>query len=1237
VNKTKMVNEKTVSKSNFTSAASPKNMTISTSMNLNNNDMYLVGDLELVKKKLVNHHIESMNELYEIGIDQIITRVFKIEKDIVDLKPAISDDEKNINYVHLEINFSNVTIGKPMMVNYNSSKEEVLFPNLATRIEKTYSSTIRVDATIKETIWMKNGSSVQREGQLKEFNLGKIPIMVKSKLCHTYKLPKKVLHGLHEDPTDPGGYFIVNGGEWAIDSVESILFNKVRIFKNEGYQKELYRVEFISRPGDFYLNSDEFIIRMTNDGQCTIEIARDQLKGKLFPFYVIFRILGWESDRDIWKNIVMNEEGPLTVAISNELQNAFNAKYQFMSKARDIYNKKELLYYLADELKPDFKKYDLSSDDAMIKLTQSILEKIDTHFLPHMGFTKESRLNKLRFLGLVFNKLYLTKLGVLDPTDRDSFNNKRIHAAGTSYAKIIKTHLNASVIQQVKRAFIRNFKSQSAFTIDLETSLKASIHGIEFGRSITQSITAGNKSQITINKKKRTNRLSSQLLNRRNQLNSYSILRAVTTTSADNAKQSERANEIRRVHMSFLGYICCVHSPEGEKVGINKQLAIFASITRATFGEVIKNMILDDREFIALDKISVSEISKKGLCNVFVNGDWIGVCPNALQFTMKYRNKRRSLEISPEVTIVWDSREDEVYFWTDVGRVIRPLIIVYNNKRDKEFFAPADQYNEKKRNFIQNIALTQTHIDKILAKQITIDDLLKDRVVEYISAEEQENMYICASYTMLQENQNNELREYTHCDIEQAQLGITSLISPMSTHNAVVRSIFLTSQARQTCSIYALNWMHRSDKEGLVQYQSETPLVKTAINRYLFPNGNMAMIAVMCYTGYNQEDSLVVSKGSVERGLFDASKMTFYKTKLEQREEFAAPTHATEKIRVACYDKLVNGIVTVGTIVYKDDALIGKIAKVPSGDRGTITVDRSVIYKDSEPAIVHDVIIDRNEQDERIAKVVLRKIRPVSIGDKFSSRAGQKAVCGILLNDSDMPFTKNGMRPDAILNPHCMPSRMTVGQMFEMVTSKYCAEVGSHIDGTPFRSVDLESIYNELEDMGYNRHGYERLYSGITGEYIDTMIFFAPMFYQRLQKFASDALYHVTQGPSDPLTMVPVEGGKANSGGLRIGELEYSALVAQGVSRVMKEKLYDHSDAYTQYYCQCGREPIVNTHQSPPILKCRTCGDNAVISQFPTSYSAKLFRHEIQGMGVGLRVHGEPFIFEVAAENIVHK
>lgn len=246
----------------------------------------------------------------------------------------------------------------------------------------------------------------------------------------------------------------------------------------------------------------------------------------------------------------------------------------------------------------------------------------------------------------------------------------------------------------------------------------------------------------------------------------------------------------------------------------------------------------------------------------------------------------------------------------------------------------------------------------------------------------------------------------------------------------------------------------------------------------------------------------------------------------------------------------------------------------------------------------------------------------------------QKCVCGIVLKDEDMPFTKDGVRPSLILNPHAIPSRMTVGQLIESQVSGYCARKGSQVDGTIFRKIDIETIGNELEDLGMHRYGYQRLFSGITGEYIDTLIFQGPVFYQRLQKFVIDTVYKVTQGPSDPVTMIPVEGGKANNGGLRLGEMESSVLVSQGISRVIKEKLYDHSDAYDQYYCRCGKEVIVNTKQNPPILKCKYCGDSADIYKIPTSWSAKLFRHEIQGLGVGLRVYGEPFMFECNAEDV---
>lgn len=808
---------------------------------INADDIFLVGDAVIDEKGMVNHHITSADDLYEIGIPQIMSQVFEINMSLYDIK-RITDEDKEIDRLEVVINFQNVIIDKPTMLNYNSGKSEILFPNVALTKEKTYKSTLKVDVIIKVTAVMKNGYVKTRNATVEGFKICKMPIMVKSKWCNTYNLSKEALVKLHEDPSDPGGYFIIRGVEWVIDCVENILFNKVRIFHNEGYRKEIMRAEFISKPGDFYLNSDQFIVRWLNDGQITIEIRRVKLSDIHIPFYLIFKMMGWTTDKQIFDNVLLGYDTPTSKNMTQYLVNAFNAKYLHMPDSRYIHTQTDALRYVAEQIKETaFAYLDLENNpEEYQKITNFLLEIFDTHFLQHMGTSLTSREKKLRFLCIIFRKMFLVNLGNMEVTDRDSYNSKRIHAAGTSYAKSFKTNFNASIVQLIRRKITKDFKTSTFDELDLSSAIKSSVYGVDFERAITQSITAGNKSQVTISNRVRVNRLSSQLLNRKNQLNVFSTLRQVTATTSDSAKQSERASEMRRVHMSFLGYICVTHSPEGEKVGVNKQLAIFAFVTKASFSEVIKDIILDDEEIFQLNTIDYKDIDERKLCNVYVNGDWIGCCADALYIAQKYRQKRRDFVISPEITIVWDNTQDEVYFWTDVGRVIRPLLIVYNNQRDGK---------QKKSTFEQGIALKQHHIDKLYAKTLDFEGLLRENIIEYISAEEQENMYLSPDFDTLKQNKNNILCEYTHCDIPQSMFGITALTSPFADHNQAQRIVYQTSQSKQTCGLFAKNWPYRADKDTFLQYNNETPVVKTVANKYLYPNGSNCIVAIMCNTG----------------------------------------------------------------------------------------------------------------------------------------------------------------------------------------------------------------------------------------------------------------------------------------------------------------------------------------------------------------------------------------------------
>jgi DNA-directed RNA polymerase II subunit RPB2 len=1399
---------------------------------INSEDLICLIDAEIADKGFTHAAISSANDFYGIGIPQIISNVFEINQRVDDIQRD-GEFEKGIDHITVKINFENVVVKKPTILNYTTGKDEVVFPNTAVIKEKTYKGEIRVTIKAVITAIMRAGAQQVKETRIENVKLCKLPIMVGSKWCNTYGLSKEAKVRLREDPLDHGGYFIIKGVEWSIDNIENVLFNKVRIFNNEGYGKEMIRAEFISKPGDFYLNSDQFIIRWMVDGQITIEIRRNNLKEIEIPFYLVFRAMGWNSDRQIFDNVLYEYESHLSRQMQNFLKKAFNVKYTKLHEGRNIYQHIDVMQYLAENIdQTPFEYLKLyEHPENYQKIISILMDQFDLHFLQHIGTDKGSRHNKLRFLCVLLRKMFLVYMDKLKQTDRDSYNSKRVAAAGVNYAKTFKTFFNQAIVQNIRGKVTKDLKSMPFSKFNAKTSIESGIYGLEFERNITQAITSGNKSEITVGNTKRVNRLSSQMMVRRNELNALAIVRQVTAASSDSSKQSERAKQMRAAHPSTIGSICLVHASESEKVGLTKQLAMTCTITSAVISKVIKDILLLDKDILPLDTVDHKQIGEEQLKCVYVNGDLIGFCKSGIECVKKYRQKRRNFEFSPLTTIVWDDQLDDAYFWLDTGRCVRPLLIVYNNIRPEDAemckkykVLPA---KDEIKDFTQFIAMTSKHINGLLENKYTIDDMVRLGIVEYISAEEQENMYLAASFDTLRDEKNNILREFTHCDIPQAQVGITTLTSPFSSHNQTQRIVYQTAQSKQTCGVFARNWPFRGDKETFLQYNNEMPLVKTLINRYLNPNGTNCILAFACYTGFNQEDSIVMNASAVGRGLFNGSKFTSYKSKLEQHEEFATPSEEnTNEIKSGCYDKLVNGIIKKGTVVKKNDVLIGKVMKITkNADAKYMYTDRSLVYKEDEEAIVHDVICDRDEDDEQFCKVVLRKKRPVKIGDKFSvrgtsqvftlegwkqikditmrdlvatlthddklafvhpsglssyyygddmyslktddleifvtknhklycsetgynfqlcpaesvkgrnvyhkkniddkiidfdkflqhsmepfeiqehemdqytmmslyggfairfsrknnvmyacvehnnqpashangyqekmvaytglvycleipdryqhvyysresdtapatwtgnsARSGQKATVGLMLDEADMPRTVDGIVPTVIMNPHSIPSRMTIGQEYESAVGNLCAKQSAQIDATIFKGVDIDVIAEELSKLGMNSYGYHRMYSGMTGEWIDCEIFAGPTFYQRLQKFTADTQYAVANGPSDAITYQPLD-GKGSSGGLRLGEMERDVLSSHSGAKVILEKFFGHSDGYLHFRCRCGRPAIVNTRKK--IYRCNYCGDNADIWAFHTSWSSKAFLQEMSSMNVNVSVYPEPFV-----------
>ncbi len=1179
-------------------------------------DLISILDSILVEEKsLISHHIDSFNQFIDNGIKSIMCDTFRIVVEYNNTREVTPEDKSIEKYI-MEAKILDVKITNPTTVSFDTQKQEILYPCEAHRKDLTYSSSMYVDVEVSCKAFKLDGTFMEKSEVLKNHRIGSIPVMVGSNLCNTANLSRESLLHLKEDPTDLGGYFVIKSNEWIIDNIESMTYNLPREFKNVGFKNELARSDIISKPGDNFENSSNIVCKYLTNGNIQFEITNNRFKNVMIPFYVLFRAFGVCDDKSIVEHIVYGLEvhdkvsDPILNKMLTVLDKAFSSKYASLPDAYMAHTQVETLeligrfindYYLTDSAIKN--KQSLNTRKYNVTNVLTILDK---DILPHIGLTADDRYNKVRFLGHLIYRLLLVHLEVIPSTDRDSYKNKRVNPAGVSYAKVFKTNFNFAIVQPVRRQFTKDLKTTSFSNLNLAHSFETAIYGHEFERALVHAIIIGDKT-ISINRKSVQNRLSSQQLHRKNQINVISALRNINTTNTSSAKQSERANEMRRVHSSTIGYVCCIQSADtGEKVGMQKQMAISTRISLGSSSEKLKEIVRMDELLIPLtEKLTNLMIYTKKLTKVFVNGYWIGCTADHSSFTSKYRNMRREGKIHYMTTITMDVRTNEIYLWVDIGRIVRPLIIVYQD--------------EKKG---QHIKLTKEHIIKLSAGLINYNTLLDEQIIEFISPEEQQNCLLSKDLETLEKHKMDLTRPFTHLDIAQAIVGIPGLTSPFTNHNQPARGIFQTNQVKQTCGIPCMNFPYKTYKEMYLQVYNQKPLVKTIANKYIQPIGMNAVVAIQIYAGYNQDDSLMMNQGAIDRGLFTTHHFTFEKTELDKNEEFTNPDPAktTDIKAYSNYGKLVNGVVPVGTRIEKGDIVIGKVCKLNKSDQyGNYTYyDKSVIYKYEEPSYVWDVIKGRNEDDSVFCKVVFRSVRPVEIGNKFSSRSGQKGTTGMIMRDSDFPYTKDGMKPDIIFNPHSLPSRMTMGVVLEGLAAKINAHKGTISDATIFNKVDIEDISKSLEKLGFNSNGTERLYNGITGNYMDVEIFIAPIYYQCLQKFTLDTVYAHRETPTDALTRQPLD-GKSASGGSRCGEMEASTLSSHAL-KSLGEKLFDHSDLYYLYICRnCNKRAVVNEEKK--LYKCVRCKDDSDIVKVKSSWSCKTLFDEIESCNIGLKFH----------------
>jgi DNA-directed RNA polymerase II subunit RPB2 len=377
----------------------------------------------------------------------------------------------------------------------------------------------------------------------------------------------------------------------------------------------------------------------------------------------------------------------------------------------------------------------------------------------------------------------------------------------------------------------------------------------------------------------------------------------------------------------------------------------------------------------------------------------------------------------------------------------------------------------------------------------------------------------------------------------------------------------------------------------------------------------------------NQEDSIEGNQSSIDCSMFNASHYGYDSAKLEKDEQFGNPDYArTMDIKKdAVYEYIENGFIAEGTLAKKGYVLIVKVAKIPKPLDQYLFIDKSIVYKKDEDVRIERTCLVRNDEQAEIAKVKWRADRPLAVGDKLSSRTGNKGIIGAKVPRNDMPYCEDGLVPDLLVNAHSIPTRMAVNQIIECVMAQVAVKNGAHIDATAFCDIDINGALRELESGGVKYGGHRRMWNGETGCWIDTLIFIGPTTYQRLQKFAKDEQYSIKTGPTSALTRQPLD-GKNNDGGLRLGEMEKDVFCAHGTMRALFEKFYDDSDGIDLPICRiCNNLAVVN--EKLGMYKCKYCGDNADIARVASSWVANVFFNEASAMNVKMKFELEPFTY----------
>ncbi|KAL7344526.1 DNA-directed RNA polymerase III subunit RPB2 [Encephalitozoon intestinalis] len=1056
------------------------------------------------------------------------------------------------------LKYLDIRVGMPSieenMVNYD------VFPIECRLRDMTYSANIYVDIE-----YVRNRQIIVK----RDICIGKMPVMLRSSRCHLRKEAKGIIESnktrdrkireSQECPLDVGGYFIIRG-------IERVILIQEQLSKN--------RIIIESGPKGLFASVTSSTDEHKSKTSVTIKDDCYYLKSSMFneeiPAIIAMKALGLTQDKEI-AECIGKEYFEIIVPSFGECI------------SKEVFTKDQALLYMSNYIK-------LKPEDNRIEEVLTILsEKV----LPNVQTEGCNLRKKGIYIALMIRRLVQTKLNILKEDDKDFVGNKRFELAGQLLSILFEDtfkRFNFELKKSIDKILSKRSRAQE---FDALTFLNLQANMIT--STLSRAISTGNWNL----KRFRMERSGvTHVLSRHSYISALGMMTKINS----HFEKTRKVSGPRSLHTSSWGMLCPVDTPEGESCGLVKNLALLAEITTNSDTRPVLDLMFR-LGVVDINSVYTREIHQKDMFSVFLNGDIVGITNKAGFLIEQFRLNRRKGLIGKFVSIYRVPAEKVIHIASDNGRVCRPLVVIDKGRINQMIISnQVDKYLEAL-NISEKIEMgSERSFFDCYLKYKSFSDLLEEGFVEYLDVNEENDCLVAL-------RPEDIVEETTHLEISEfAILGYVAGLVPFPHHNQSPRNTYQCAMGKQAIGHISLNVKKRFDPVILQLTYTHRPMVSTKIldliNYNEIPAGQNAMVAVMSYSGYDIEDALVLNKTSIERGLFRVEVYKTITTLLKKHSNGLSDILGPNPKESVLDD---DGLGKPGKMIRDGTVYVNKMSPVEGVYKFTGKVHRG------DPAYIDKVLITKS-QDQILIKTMLRQTRPPEIGDKFSSRHGQKGVVGLIVGQEDMPFNDQGISPDIIMNPHGFPSRMTVGKIIELISGKAGVLSGQILDSTAFKENSVEQTCELLAKHGFSYSGKDCFTSGTTGAPLTAYIFFGPVFYQRLKHMVADKIHMRARGPRAILTRQPTE-GRSKDGGLKLGEMERDCLIGYGASSLIIERLMISSDMFEAYVCKpCGVLAFKGC--------CVAC-KNTKPAKIKMPYACKLLFQELISMNILPRLHIE--------------